>query len=122
MLQWQSIELLVTTTQISTNAALSDLVVAEHEATIVLHSSYFGLLELQPVSSLVTALGSRLAVTMRPAMQLHSQLPRSGIVVHGYLCTWQQTRIADKSPQHKEHGITEQRTGCRNVLDCSLGL
>ena len=53
---------------------------------------------------------------MRPAMQLHSQLPRSGIVVHGYLCAWQQTRIADKSPQHKEHGITEHTTGCRNVL------
>ena len=52
MLQWQStsIELRFTSTQSSTDAALADLVVAEHEAKIVLDSSCFGLLELQPVS------------------------------------------------------------------------
>ena len=38
--------------------------------------------------------------------------------MHGYLCTWQRPRIADESAQHKEHGITKQRTGCRNALDC----
>ena len=37
-------------------------------------------------------------------------------MVHGYLCASQQTSIADKGPQHKEHGITEHTTGCRNVL------
>ena len=53
---------------------------------------------------------------MRPAMQLQTQLPRSGIVVHGYLCASQQASIADKGQQHKEHGITKHTTGCRNVL------
>ena len=64
MLELQPVELLVSTPT-SRIAALSDLVVREHEAMIVLHRWHFGMLELQPVYLLVTALGSRLAVASK---------------------------------------------------------